>query len=275
MDLASIDMDPMVGHPSVDISEYTKIIEKRIANPNFPETETSGLKPYEIMDIPVSPTQFPITFCYVYVDYGKEEWDEYVAYFLASIQYTYSDCGLSTIHYKVDFNGFIPARTQAYAKMRRNVRGNLIMLDLDVIAYQYCDPFIEDFDVGLTDSHYQRPLMPFNAGVMFFKDTPGAQKFLDLVMEISCNIPQGLDSWWVDQIAMRIAYEQLKGEVKFKIFPHELYNFTPENGVQATEAYFIHLKGDRKHMMRQYLACVIGTDHFELNSQKPTLEEIK
>jgi hypothetical protein len=98
--------------------------------------------------------------------------------------------------------------------------------------------------------------MPFNAGVQFYKDTPGAQKYLDTVMEIAHDIPQGVAPWFVNQMAMRLAYEMLRGEIKVKIFPHALYNFVPDI-VQPTEAYFVHLKGQRKSMVREYLRPVL------------------
>jgi len=252
------------GSFSERIDQYTKLIESRIQNPKYNELNNSGLKPYDQVNyISTGSSEAPMTFCFSYVNYGKEDSNQALKYFKASIATTYPNCAWAEIPFKCDFDALIPVRTQAYAKMRRSIRGNIVFIDPDVIAYKRVNPFEVDFDVGLTDSFKTWPMMPFNGGIQFMKDTPGAQRWIDLVMEIACNTCEGIPGWWTDQLAMRLAYEMLKNEIKIKIFPHELFNFTPE-GVQATDAYFVHLKGDRKQYMRQYLATVLETDHFEL-----------
>ena len=253
------------GSLSERIDKYTKLIKDSIQNPKCNDLENSGLKPYGISEfISGGSSKVPMTFCYSYVDYGMEEDNQALKYFKASVATTYPDCAWAEIPFKCSFDALIPVRTQAYAKMRRSIRGNIIFIDTDIICYKRVNPFEVDFDVGLTDSFKTWPLMPFNGGIKFVKDTPAAQTYMDLVMEIACNTCEGISGWWTDQLAMRLAYEMLKNEVNFKIFPHQLFNFTPE-GVQATDAYFVHLKGDRKQYMRQYLATVLETDHFELS----------
>jgi len=209
---------------------------------------------------------YPITFCYVFVEYGHPEAAVWLQYWKAAISHTYPDCAWATLPYQTPQSSFVAARCQAYAKMRQLVRGNLVFLDVDCLAYSRCDPFVDDFDIGLTTSEKTWPLMPFNGGVIFSKDTPGAQAFFDRVKEGSNNIAEGMQDWWLDQLSMRLAYDQMKDDkVKFKIFPHEMYNFVPD-GPQATDAYFVHCKGDRKYLLRQYLATILGTDHFKFHN---------
>lgn len=232
---------------------YTAQIDAGLRQPPR-RLEGSLLKPYE-----ASPGQnpaVPITFGYVFVDFGDEAWRMLVQGFRLALATLYPNCVVATVGFDADKSLVPMIGTQAYAKMRRSFRGDMIFLDPDVIAYRPCDPFEADFDVGLTDSRETWPIMPFNAGVQFYKDTPGAQKYLDTVMEIAHDIPQGVAPWFSNQMAMRLAYEMLRGEVKFKIFPHELYNFVPDI-VQPTDAYFVHLKGARKSMVREYLVPVL------------------
>jgi hypothetical protein len=203
------------------------------------------------------------TFCYAHVDYGKEEYNKLVDYWKISISKTYPDCNIGTVSFYTPEETFIPARTMMYKRLRNEVRGNLIFLDTDIIAYNRLPSnfWEEDFDIGLTNNDKTWPLMPFNGGVVFSKDTDAAKEYFELMELASCNVAEGLPGWWTDQLAQRLCYDQLKEKVKFKIFHHKLYNFIPETA-QATEAYFVHCKGPRKHLMRQYLASLLGTDHF-------------
>jgi hypothetical protein len=233
--------------------EYTARVDAALRQPPR-RLESSKLGPYEAA--PGERPPVPITFGYVFVNYGDEAWGLLVQGFRLALATLYPDCRVATIDLDVD-KDFVPmVGTQVLAKLRRSFRGNMAFLDPDVIAYRRCDPFDADFDVGLTDSRETWPIMPFNAGVQFYKDTPGAQKYLDTVMEIAHDIPQGVYPWFTNQMAMRLAYEMLRGEVKFKIFPHALYNFVPDI-VQPTDAYFVHLKGQRKSMVREYLRPVL------------------
>ena len=233
--------------------EYTAKVDARLRWPQR-RLEDAELRPYDLPQKDHPPA--PITFGYVFVDFGDPGWKMLVQGFRLALGTLYPDCRVATVSFQTE-KALVPmVGTQAYAKMRRSFRGNLVFLDPDVITYRRCDPFEEDFDVGLTDSRETWPIMPFNAGVQFYKDTPGAQKYLDTVMEIAHDIPQGVSPWFSNQMAMRLAYEMLRGEVKFKIFPHAHYNFVPDI-VQPTEAYFVHLKGARKSMVREYLVPVL------------------
>lgn len=236
-----------------EIGAYTAEVDQRLRS-TARRLEVSELEPYTASS--ASGPQTDLTFGYVFVDFGDSGWQFLVQGFRLAIGTLYPTAAVATVNFQTDRQYVPMIGTQAYAKLRRTFRGNMIFLDPDVICYRRCDPFDADFDVGLTDSKETWPIMPFNAGVQFYKDTPGAQKYLDTVMEIAHDIPQGIAPWYTNQQAMRLAYEMLKGEVKFKIFPHQLYNFSPDL-VAPTDAYFVHLKGERKKMVREYLVPVL------------------
>jgi len=207
------------------------------------------VSPYEAAAFEAPPAD--VTFAYAFVDYGDITWRRIVNSFKLSLHTVYKSCNLANIPFECAKDDFIKAYLQSYSKMRRSVRGNITFLDTDIVANRYCDPYTEDFDVGLTDSTITYPLMPFNAGVMFTKDTPGAQLYIDAVMEYANQQPDA-PYWYLNQIAMYTAYLNLKDRVKFKIFPNALYNYTPDADA-PTDAYFVHLKGNRKHLVLPYL----------------------
>lgn len=205
--------------------------------------------PYEAATFDAPPAA--VTFAFAFVDYGDVLWRQILNSFKLSLHTVYKNCNIANVPFECAKEDFNKAYLQTYAKMRRSIRGNITFLDTDVIANRYCDPYTEDFDVGLTDSAITYPLMPFNAGVLFTKDTPGAQLFMDAVMEYANQQPDA-PYWYLNQIAMYTAYLNLKDRVKFKIFPNALYNHTPDEA-GPTDAYFVHLKGQRKHLVLPYL----------------------
>ena len=156
------------------------------------------------------------------------------------------------------------------AKARRDYRGPMMFLDIDVLAYY---PIPKDFWTGNWDialskrDHDEWPLMQFNEGVFFANDTPGAQQFLNVYADAANKVSKGLadfpGGWWISQLALTHAYEATKYTVNIKILDHAKFNFIPDKPV-ATNAYFIHFKGDRKKLMRQYLAGLLGTDYVDL-----------
>lgn len=236
-----------------EIDAYTAQVDQQLRSPPR-RLETSELEPYTPGN---AAEQRPLTFGYVFVDFGDEGWKILVQGFRLAIATLYPEAAVATVNFVVEHRDLVPVvGTQAYAKLRRTFRGDLILIDPDVICRRRCDPFGLDFDVGLTDSKEKWPFMPFNSGVQFYKDTTGAQKYLDTVMEIASHIPQGIAPWYANQQAMRLAYEMLRGEVRFKIFPHEQFNYSPDV-VAPTDAYFVHLKGTRKKMIRDYLVPVL------------------
>lgn len=216
-------------------------------------------------------TKFSI--CYAYSDIGNEEANTCVKFCVASIKHTYSNV-VNTYHikYKTEKQFLLSTRTQLYMKMRNDIRGNLIFIDTDVIAYNAIpdDIWDMDFDIGLTPNEENWPLMPFNSGVMFVKDTPEAAIYMKSVAHTASNVPEGMhwatkeigdySDWWIDQLSIANNYYRLKDQIKFIFFNKELFNYIPE-GPQATDAYFVHCKGSRKSLMKQYLCGILGSDY--------------
>lgn len=148
-----------------------------------------------------------------------------------------------------------------FAKARHEIRGPIIFTDVDVVCHRRIDPFEgRAFDVGLTTAEKQYPLMPWNAGVIFAADTTGAQLFLDLAAYYADNVPPGVGLWWVYQLAMGAAHLAVHGRVVCSTFPHEKWNYSPGRA-EPTDAYFVHLKGDRKPLMNYYVQSALkGAD---------------
>lgn len=244
------------------IKAYSDRIAEMLVKQEFkpvPE-DALGLQPYERLDVQGNDLSFPFTTCYVFgwapeIEKERKAWEQMVHNFKASLAYTYPTSKVCNIDLTLDNPRQFPLfMAQAYAKFRRSLRGNLLMADVDIVAYNPADPFSEDFDVGLTDCEDLWPMMPFNAGVQFYKDTPGAQKYLDLVMQLACAMPSNTDHWYMQQLAMSQAFHMLKDEVKFLIFPYEEYNFTPlSNMYEETDAYFVHARGQRKNLHVEYV----------------------
>lgn len=231
------------------VEEYTQQFEAR---------QRVALPRIEVMGDPYTPSSYEepnprphMTFTHTFVDFGDPVWKRLMQTHKLLISAAYPGAAVVNIPFECSKEEFMPARWQMIAKTRRSVRGNLVVLDPDVLCGKPCDPFEEDFDIGLTDSAFKWPLMPFNAGVMFAKDTPAAQEFMDTAMNMANDIPEQIDRWFIDQLAIYGAYKYLKGRCKFKIFPHERYNYAPAK-VEPTEAHFIHLKGPRKRMADDY-----------------------
>lgn len=189
----------------------------------------------------------------------EDAWKAMIANFQASLQLMHPSVALASTQIELEDGRYFPLyMSQAYAKMRRSVRGNIAFMDFDIVAYNRCDPFEDDFDVGLTDCEDLWPMQPFNAGVQFYRDTPAAQEYLDLVMEMTCCIPGNMDPWYCQQISMGTAYHMLKDRVKFKIFDHTEWNYTPPGSMYVpTDAYFVHARGQRKNLHQVYIAELI------------------
>lgn len=226
------------------------------------EVTADSLNPYVPDTVAGPPQTGPFTFAWAFIWTKpaleqKPAWEALIGGFKIALAQIYPDCQVAHASYNVDDPKFVVlALAQFYAKMRRTVRGNLIFIEADVVCNRRCDPFEADFDIGLTDCKDQWPMMPFNPGVMFVKDTPGAQKFLDTAMEYACALPQNFPLWYAYQIGLSHAYLVLKDEVNIKIFPYAEYNWPPE--VYApTDAYFIHLKGNRKRMQREFVVPLL------------------
>ena len=218
------------------------------------------LQPYEAGP-PLAPTTAPFTFASAFMwspeaNAQKPAWMALVAGMRMALGKIYPDCPHAWSEFTIDSAKHIAlVLAQFYAKTRRTARGNLVYIEADVVCNKRCNPFEADFDIGICDSKEKWPMMPFNPGVMFAKDTPGAQKFLDTAMEYASHIPLGFSAWYAYQVGLSHAYLVLKDKVNIKVFPHAEYNWSPD--VYApTDAYFIHLKGPRKGMQGEYLAAI-------------------
>lgn len=214
------------------------------------------LRPYEAEQ--VIEREGPMTFGWYFgaaedmSEADLQRWAAVESLFGRSLQTVYPDCSIARMHFPVkERNHAFFLSVQSLAKMRRSVRGNLVVLDTDIIAWNRCDPFCIPFDVGVTAGAAGWPLMPFNMGVLFLRDTEGAQLFCDRIMEFSCDVPVNWDPLYISQNAARAVYQALKPTVDIKIFPNE-YNYTPNSVDEDPEAYFLHFKGNRKHFMPTY-----------------------
>lgn len=239
----------------MDITTYTEAFEASLKAPLAPLV-LPDLNPYQPLDNAETEPRDGITIAYAHVDYGDEMWDRIERAFKLCAGTVYPQTRLVNLPFKCEKQWFLLAQAQVYARIRRSLRGNMMFLDTDVLCNVPADPFVEDFDIGLTTTAETFPLMPFNAGVVFAKDTPAAQEFMDAVMAFANHYPVVDSFWYLNQIALAAAYMRLKDRVKIKVFPHELYNFAP-NGIEPTAAHFIHLKGNRKGMLVDFLRQVM------------------
>lgn len=184
-------------------------------------------------------------------------WEHLITGFKVCLGEIYPECQVASSTFKIETSEAVALMiAQYYAKTRRSIRGNLTFIEVDVVCNKRCDPFEADFDIGIPDCKDRWAMMPFNPGVVFSRDTPGAQKFFDTAMEYACDIPGNFPAWYAYQLALTHAWYALRDEIKIKIFPNEMYNYSPD--VYApTDAYFIHLKGSRKMMQRDYVVPII------------------
>jgi len=147
-------------------------------------------------------------------------------------------------------------RAAVYAKIRRQVRGNILFLDTDVIvAKPLTDVVWEEWDLALVPGRKVDPylIMPYCGGMIFSRVTHEAQAWFDLTFKSANSLPQGMitNGWWVDQLGMAWAAEHTPN-LKVVVADPDLYNYVPE--IEApTDAFLVHLKGPRKHMMPYYL----------------------
>jgi len=244
-----------------DIERHSAEVKALLKDASYKRIEAAklgGVDPYDAGKEALPAMIGPMTFAWAFawtpqVEQQRKGWEALIQGFKLAMGTVYPDCGVATTEVQGENGRQVPLLlAQLYARMRRTIRGPMVILEADVVCNKRCDPFEVDFDIGLTDCQDKWPMMPFNAGVMFVRDTPNAQRFLDTAMEYACNIPQNCDPWYLYQFGLSHAYLALKDEINIKIFPYEEYNYTP--GVYApTDAYFVHLKGDRKKMQRDYI----------------------
>ena len=250
-----------------ELDRYTAEMRERLKGPGLRVEGTADLlHPYEAGTTSGVAKQGPFSFASVFMwtpetNKQKAAWQQLIAGMKMAANAVYPDCPFLWSEFNIDRAEHVSLVTaQFYAKTRRTVRGNLAYIEADVVCNRACDPFEADFDIGICDAKAGWGLMPFNPGVMFMKDTPGAQRFLDTVMEHTTNEPfkgpYPFPGWYAYQLAVAYTYLALKDEVNIKVFPHAEYNWSPD--VYApTDAYFIHLKGNRKHMQRDYVTPIL------------------
>lgn len=248
-----------------DIEQHSAEAKHRLRDASYKRLDPAkfgGFDAYQADPHSAPKTIGPMTFAWAFAwtpqaEQQRKAWESIIYGFKVSLSLVYPDCGVAFSELQVGDGRQVPLiLSQVYAKMRRGIRGPMVIVEADVVCNRRCDPFENDFDVGLTDCQDKWPMMPFNAGVIFAKDTPNAQRFFDAAMEYTCNIPQNYDPWYAYQFGLSHAYLALKDEVNIKIFPYEEYNYTP-TVYAPTDAYFVHLKGQRKAMQRDYVLPLI------------------
>jgi hypothetical protein len=218
------------------------------------------LHPYEAGPPPAQTGPFTFVSAFMWspeANAQKQAWTQLVTGMRLAAGEIYPDCPFAWQEFQIGKSDYVSqVLAQYYAKARRTIRGNLVFIEADVVCIKRCDPFEADFDIGIPDAKDKWAMMPFNPGVMFVKDTPGAQRFLDTTMEYASHIPGNFPVWYAYQLALGYTYMALKDAVNIKVFPHAEYNWSPD--VYApTDAYFVHLKGGRKAMQREYIVPII------------------
>ena len=202
-------------------------------------------------------------FCIAYADFKDNDANTMKDWCFACLQKLYPahQVYLSKLTCKKVF--LINTRIQAYAEARRDIRGNLVFLDTDIVA---CNPlpniWVEPFDIGITKGSYDSPynLQPFNGGMIFAQDTPGAQYFFDYIHNVCLNTMEGVytNGWFVDQLAMGKAWDTQQDKVHFKVL-NSKYNYFPDHtNDEGDDPFFMHFKGERKYFMHEYVNKVLN-----------------
>lgn len=247
-----------------DIDRHTADVRALLKDASYKPValRLATLNPYEASTIAGAKQTGDMTFAWAFgwskeAEAQRAAWEQLIRGFQICLGEVYPDCQVATSTFKIEKAADVALLlAQYYAKMRRSVRGNLAFIEADVVCNKRCNPFEVDFDIGIPDCHDRWAMMPFNPGVLFSRDTPGAQRFFDTAMEYACDIPGNFPSWYAYQLALGHAWHVLKDEVNIKVFPHEEYNYSPDI-YAPTDAYFIHLKGPRKAMQRDYVTSVM------------------
>jgi hypothetical protein len=247
-----------------DIDRYTAETREELKGPTARHRISGAqdiLRPYEAGPAPdAKPGPFTFVSAFMWspeANAQKVAWQHLITGMKLAAGEVYPDCPMYWSEFSIGSAQHVSqVLAQYYAKARRTLRGNVVFIEADVVCIKRCDPFEAEFDIGLPDAKDKWAMMPFNPGVMFIKDTPSAQRFLDATMEYASHIPGNFPAWYAYQLALGYSYLALKDEVNIKIFPHEQYNWSPD--VYApTDAYFVHLKGARKAMQRDYIVPLI------------------
>lgn len=183
----------------------------------------------------------PVTIGYFHNDYGRGCLSPS---FLAALNDVYPDARVVNCAIPCPEQHMMAARTKSYSMLRQQVRGDLILLDTDVIARKPVE-FDGEWSIGLTRTREETPLMRYNGGVILVRDTADAQQFLDQVQYHATVLPADFGEfvWYIDQLAITYV---AKGNPCVREFGGE-YNYIPKNRDERIEsAYFVHYKGKRK-----------------------------
>jgi len=183
----------------------------------------------------------------------------------------------------------MPARmSYQFQFLRRWCRPDekVIFIDPDIIIqHDISHVFDEYFDIGLTWRANLGKLsdqMPFNAGVVFVRNTEGGWKFWLKASNMLAKAPENLKIWYGDQLAMieLVGRENYKNRTNsiingidtvYKMIPCEDYNYSPISDEllralnvsgecktldRLRSKNVLHFKGGLKDYMCQYCELI-------------------
>lgn len=131
--------------------------------------------------------------------------------------------------------------------------GELLVLDTDVMVQtDLGEVFAAPFDVALTKREGRIMYggkdivasMPYNTGVMFTRK----QAFWRECAELCHQMPEDLQRWWGDQLAVKSVADARR--YKVIELPCERFNYTPRTQDEdVSDKFAVHYKGQRKDWM--------------------------
>ena len=140
-----------------------------------------------------------------------------------------------------------------------------IRLDTDVLVQgDLATAFVGDWQLGLT--HRDTPIvdrdtgedvaqtMPYNGGVVFFRDRGAALTLADIMAAQTFDEA----TWWGDQMSLKALADE--GRFKTRVFDCSTWNHTPmTKGEDVSEKMVVHYKGEkRKAWMLERIAKEYG-----------------
>lgn len=141
---------------------------------------------------------------------------------------------------------------------------NSVLFSPDAIINKPLEPvFSKSFDMAFTNRNHSK--YPINNGVIFIKPgkNSGISGFWGDCLAICKNYSIDIQEWFGDQKSLWDAYQNevyLKYGLDVSMLPCDKYNASPSahvfDGSMINDAFVIHLKGKRKHLMAQYMGAV-------------------
>ncbi len=129
----------------------------------------------------------------------------------------------------------------------------LVTLDTDIIVQRDLTPILDrEFDVALTKrrgrimwgEYDMAQACPYNSGVMFSK----SRLFWRDCRDLCESMPDNLQRWWGDQLAIRAGAES--GKYRVLELECDEYNYTPaDENEDVSSRAVVHYKGPRKQWM--------------------------